>query len=129
MKKSIALKAYLIISGILLFIIGGSTLLMPVKMKLTEGIEIAGNVNSLNDARGFAALLLAIAFISLFGAFLNKWQYIASRMIPILFIAIGIGRLLSIILDGTPIEGLIVATGVEFLFGIAGMILFAKFRA
>lgn len=124
MKNSIGLKIYLIISGLLLTVIGGSTLLMPVKMKATENIDIAGDISALNDVRAFSALLLATALLSLVGAFNKQLKYTSAFIMPLLFIALGVGRLISIVADGIPAEGMVMATVLEFVLGFIGLILF-----
>ncbi|MEM6347950.1 MAG: DUF4345 domain-containing protein [Bacteroidota bacterium] len=124
MRNSKALNAYLIISGLLLTFIGGVTLLMPVEMKTGSGIEVAGNISVLNDIRASSALLLSLAILNLLGAFSQKLKFSASLVSSILFLALGTGRVLSILIDGMPVEGLLGATLLEFILGIAGLILF-----
>jgi hypothetical protein len=124
MKKSKVLSAYLTLSGLLLTVIGGSTLLMPVVVKASSGIDLAGNVNLLNDVRGGGALLLALALTTLVGAFSNLMRFTSTLLSVILFLSIGIGRIFSIVADGMPVESLIKATVVEFVVGSIGIALF-----
>ena len=126
MKTSTALKAYLVASGLLLTFIGGSTLALPVQMKGGSGIEIAGNISVINDTRAASALLLAVALISLSGAFKKKLTYTSSLMSFVLFLSLGLGRVISILVDGMPVDGLVKATGLEFILGIIGAILFFR---
>ncbi|MFD2568720.1 DUF4345 domain-containing protein [Pseudotenacibaculum haliotis] len=128
MKNSKALKIFLIVSGLLLTFIGGATLLMPVEMKAGAGIDIAGNINVLNDTRASSTLLLAFALLIILGAFVKKLTYTSSLTSFLLFLSIGTGRAISILLDGTPVDGLVKATGLEFVLGIIGIILFIRFR-
>ncbi|MEM6802040.1 MAG: DUF4345 domain-containing protein [Bacteroidota bacterium] len=128
MKNSKVLTAFLILSGLLLTFIGGSTLLMPVEMKAGAGIDIAGNISVLNDTRAAAALIFSTAILSLLGAFKPQLRFSASLASPLLFLSLGSGRLLSILLDGMPVEGLLGASILEFVLGITGAILFSVFR-
>lgn len=128
MKNSKVLKAYLIVSGLLLTFIGGSTLAIPVQMKGSAGIDIAGNVSVINDVRAASALILAIALITIAGAFIKKLTYTSSLVSFILFLSLGIGRAISLVVDGMPVDGLVKATGLEFVLGILGAILFQKFQ-
>ena len=43
MKKSKVVTTYLVIAGILLTFIGGSTLIAPVAMKASSGVDLGGN--------------------------------------------------------------------------------------
>ena len=124
MKNSKVLKGFLIISGLLLTFIGGATLLMPVAMKTGSGINIAGNISVINDTRASSALLLAAALLIISGAFSRKLVFTSSLISFILFLSIGIGRIISIVTDGMPVDGLVKATGLELVLGITGAILF-----
>ena len=126
MKNSNVLKGYLILSGMLLTFIGGSTLFMPVIMKASAGIDIVGNINILNDVRASAALILGAAILMVLGAFASRLTFTSSLISFVLFLSLGIGRVISIVLDGMPVDGLIKATGLEFVLGIIGVILFIK---
>ncbi|MEM9649182.1 MAG: DUF4345 domain-containing protein [Bacteroidota bacterium] len=128
MKKSKVLKAYLIVSGLLLTFIGGATLAMPVEMKSGAGIDIAGDINTLNDLRASSTLILAIALISLIGAFVKRLTFTSSLIVTTLFLALGLGRAISILIDGMPVDGLVKATGLEFILGIVGAILFKVYQ-
>lgn len=128
MKNSNLLKTFLVISGLLLTFIGGATLLIPATMKADAGIDISGNINMLNDTRAFSALLLFFAILIVSGAFVKKLTYTATVVSFLLFLSIGIGRLISILLDGMPSDGLTKATVLEFVLGILGLILFNLYR-
>lgn len=128
MKKSIVLNIYLIIAGLLLSFIGGTTFFMPVDMKATAEIFIENNVNLLNEVRAYSALLLAIGLLSILGIFSKKLTYTSTLTSALLFLVLGIGRLSSILLDGTPADGLVKATLLEFVIGAAGIIFFVLYR-
>ena len=128
MENSKVLKAFLIISGLLLTLIGGATLFMPVDVKAASGVDVAGNISVLNDIRASAALILSMVILVLLGAFVKKLSYTSSLVSFLLFLSLGTGRLISILLDGMPVDGMVKATGLEFTLGIVGAILFALKR-
>lgn len=128
MTNSNVLKAYLFISGLLLTFIGGSTLIMPVQMKASAGIDLGGNISIINDVRAFAALILTFAVLAILGAFIKRLTYTSTLVSFLLFTALGLGRLLSIFLDGSPVDGLIKATGLELILGLLGLILFSIYK-
>ncbi len=119
------LKIYLFIAGLILTAIGSLTTFNPIAIKANEGIDIAGNSSALNDVRSFGVLLLAFAFFSFLGSFKNALRKSAAITIPLLFLSLGIGRLLSILLDGMPSDGMVKATGLEIILGILGLVLFS----
>ncbi|WP_075342384.1 DUF4345 domain-containing protein [Tenacibaculum agarivorans] len=119
------LKIYLFVSGLLLSIIGTLTAFNPVKIKANEGIEIAGNASALNDVRSFGILLIATAILAFSGALKTFFTKTASIAIPLLFIALGVGRIISIILDGMPSDGMAKATVLEIILGTIGIALYS----
>lgn len=128
MKISLITKIYLILSGLLLAIIGSLTTFNPIAIKADEGILIDGNASALNDVRSFGTLLIAIAVLSLLGAFITSLRKTAVTTTLVLFTALGLGRLLSMNLDGLPSDGIIKATGLELLFGLAGIAIYIIYR-
>lgn len=128
MRNSAVLKGFLIVSGLLLSFIGGSTLVIPIVMKSNAGIDIAGQISVLNDTRAFGAFLLTFGILSILGGFLKGLRYTSSLVITLLFLSLGVGRALSLSLDGMPVDGLVKATILEFVLGIIGLILFKVYQ-
>ncbi len=128
MKDSKILKAYLIISGLLLILFGGATLLQPIELKASFGINIPQDINVLNDIRAYSTLTLVIGILTILGAFKSRLTYTSSLVVFIQFLALGVGRLFSMALDGAPIEGNIIGMGNEFFLGIIGAFLFIKYK-
>jgi len=129
MENSKLLKAYLIVSGLLLTVIGGATLLMPAEMKASAAIDLTGNVNLSNDVRAGAAMLLAMALLSLAGVFSKKLAYTSTLVSLLVFLSLGFGRALSMVADGMPVDGLVKATVLEFVLGLVGLFVFYKYKA
>ena len=124
MKNSKVLNIFLVVSGLLLTFIGGAQLFIPVAMKAGSGIDIAGNVDVLNDTRAAMGLVLSLGILTALGAFLPKLKFTSALISPMVFLSMGIGRVLSMLVDGMPVDGLVKATGLEFVLGIAGVVLF-----
>ncbi|MEL6560667.1 MAG: DUF4345 domain-containing protein [Bacteroidota bacterium] len=124
MKNTKLLKGYLILTGLLLIFIGGSTLMFPVQMKSGAGIDIAENISVINDVRATSAVLLFFAMLSFLGAFIEKLSFTSNLVIVLLFLSIGLGRVISIVIDGMPVDGLVKATFLELILGLAGAIIF-----
>ncbi|WP_412986036.1 DUF4345 domain-containing protein [Pontimicrobium sp. IMCC45349] len=124
MNTSKILKIYLFISGLILTAIGSLTIFNPINIKANEGIEIAENASALNDVRSFGMLLLATALLSFLGSFKSPFRKSAAISTFLLFLSLGLGRLLSIFLDGMPSDGMVKATGLEIILGMLGLILF-----
>lgn len=128
MKNSKILKVYLIVSGLLLTVIGGLTTFNPIDIKANEGIEIAGNPSALNDVRSFGMLLLATAIFLLIGVLQSSLRKSATISAFLLFLSLALRRTFSILIDGMPSDGMIKATGLEFILGLGGFFIFLIYR-
>ena len=128
MKNSKILKGYLIISGLLLVYFGAATLLMPIELKASFDIVIPNDINVLNDMRAFSTLSLMIGIFTVFGAFKNQYTFAATLIVFIQFLALGCGRLVSVLIDGMPAEGNIIGMSNELFLGAVGAILFFIYK-
>jgi len=128
MKNSKLLKAYLILAGALLMFIGGATLFAPLAMKGGAGIDLEGNISVLNDVRAASALLLSLGLISFLGAIIKRLIYTSSLISFITLLALGLGRIISLVSDGMPVDGLVKATGLEMILGLLGAAFFLVFK-
>ena len=113
MKNSNVLKAILILSGLIAAVFGGSILFAPVAFSAHNGIDMAGQVNLLNETRSAGAALMVIGLLILSGAFMRQLMFTATLVAMLMYLAYGMARLLSMALDGMPVSGLIVAAMVE----------------
>ncbi|MFT5844438.1 MAG: hypothetical protein ACI8QW_000298 [Saprospiraceae bacterium] len=109
MKNSKVLKGFLIISGLLLIFVGGSILFNPVGFTAKNGIDLGGNISLLNDVRSSGSLFLLIGVFILLGSFIQKLIYTSSFLVIIGYLGVGFGRVVSILSDGMPADGLIKA--------------------
>lgn len=123
MNYSKTSRIYLFISGLILTGIGGLTSFSPILIKAKVGIDVAGNINSLNDIRSFGMLLLATASLFFLGSFKSSLRKSAIISSFLLFLSLGLGRILSIALDGMPSIEMIKGTGLEIFLGVVGLII------
>jgi hypothetical protein len=119
------LKGYLFIVGAMMSVIGSLTAFNPINTKLSEGIDLAGNASALNDVRAFGMLLIASGMLFLTGAIKASVRTTASIWAILLFLSVGAGRLLGIMLDGMPSDGMVKATVLEFVIGALGLVFYA----
>lgn len=126
MKNSKILKAYLVVAGALLIFFGIATLSMPLELKGAFDINIPRDMNVLNDVRAYAALSLSLGVLAILGAFVPRLTYTSSLVVFVQFLALGLGRLVSMLLDGVPVDGNIIGMGNEFFLGIVGATVFVK---
>jgi len=128
MKDSKVIKAYLIITGIMLIYFGAATLLTPIELKASFDIIIPNDINVLNDMRAFSALSFVIGIFTVLGALKQSFTYPAVLIAAIQFLALGCGRLVSVILDGSQADGNIIGMSNELFLGSIGLILIAIYK-
>lgn len=121
--------AVLAISGLLLFMVGSMRLSNPIKnYAKNSGIELANDVNLLNEVRGVSALMFCGAIIIFLGIFIPSLTFTSLTVAALIFIGFAIGRLLSIGVDGKPnkqiMQGLMfeLVLGAVNVFGLVNML-------
>jgi len=93
----------LAISGLLLFGVGALRLGNPIKnYAKNSGIELANDINLLNEVRGVGSLMLCGGIIILLGILIPKLTVTSFVVAILIFIGFAIGRILSMGLDGKP---------------------------
>jgi hypothetical protein len=128
MKNSKVLKTILIISGLIASIIGAAILFIPVDFYAINGIALGSNPNLLNEIRAPGGALLASGILIISGAFIEKLTFSAIVISTSIYLSYGLSRILSISIDGVPAEGLVQATVLELLIGLACAAALIKFR-
>jgi len=128
MKNSKVLKTILFLSGLLLIAVGTAILLTPVAFTARNGIDLGGNISLLNDIRGNGGVLLGSGVLIMLGAFIHKLSFTSIMVSIVVYLSFGMARVLSIILDGMPADGLVKATSVEIIFGLVCVFAFLKYR-
>lgn len=127
MKNSIVLKIILFISGLIAIGIGGTILTMPAAFYATNGINLEGNINLLNEIRASGGALLASGILIILGAFITKLTFTSTVISTLLYFSYGLSRILSIVLDGMPSEGLVQAVILELIIGLFCIFAFLKY--
>lgn len=119
MKNSKALKTILLISGFIASAIGATILFSPGSFYASYGITFDGNINMLNEIRTSGGALLASGLLIMSGAFVDKMAFTAAVVSTLLYLSYGLSRVLSIVIDGVPVEGLLQAAVLEIVIGLA----------
>ena len=127
MKNSKVLKTILILSGLIASVIGALILFAPVAFYATNNIELGGNINLLNEIRAPGAALLASGILIISGAFVDKLAFTSVVVSTLLYLSYGLSRVMSIAIDGMPVEGLVQATILEIIIGLASIFALVRY--
>lgn len=128
MKNSNVIKVILFISGLIAASIGGAVLFMPTAFYAANGIELGGNVSLLNEIRASGGALLVVGILIISGCFITRLRFTAIVVSALLYLAYGLSRILSFVIDGIPSEGLVQAAGLEIFIGLVCVMVFVKHR-
>jgi hypothetical protein len=128
MKDSKALKVILFIAGLMFIIVGFATMVMPVDFAAMNGADILGQLAVLNDYRGSGGLMLGGGIIMMAGVFSSKLRYTSIVVATVMYLGKAIGRVVSFGTDGMPGDSLVKATVVEFVVGLAVLVMLMKFE-
>jgi hypothetical protein len=112
-------KALLLAAGAVAVAIGAAVLLTPVAFSETYGIVLGADPDALSERRAPGAGLLVIGVLLVAGAFVARLRFTALLVGSLVYLAYGLARVLSLVLDGRPSDGLLVAGAVELAIGSA----------
>jgi len=128
MKNSIVLKSILFLSGLIGAGVGGAILVMPVAFYAGSGIDLGGNISLLNEIRASGGAVLAIGILISLGAFVTKLTFTSAVISILLYLSYGLSRILSMSIDGMPVEELVLVAVLEIIIGLICMFSFLKYR-
>lgn len=126
MKESRGLKIILTVLALTLVIFGGWRLLVPLSFYLFSGLELPNTAGLLSEVRGAGAIIMVSGLVVALGAFRHAWSRTSVMLAAIVFLSLGLARLLGIALDGSPGAGVIQGMAIELALG--GLALFAFFK-
>ena len=115
--KSTGTRILLIVSGLLLFIVGTGILFLPHGFYESNGTILGSEPSLLSEVRASGGLLLVCGIVVLIAAFRSSMRRQALALSALVFLAYGLARLASMVLDGMPSSSLVISTGIEILVG------------
>ena len=125
MKNSMTV-IYLVIAGLLLLAIGSAILLAPLAFHGSNGVILGDNPNLLSEVRAPGGLLAASGIIILVGAFRVRLRVSAVQLATLVYGSFGLGRLMSMALDGMPSSSIVGATSLELIVAFVGLVILRR---
>ncbi len=110
-------RVLLIFSGLILISVGAGILFWPHGFYESNGTVLGNDPGLLSEVRASGGLLLGCGLIVFLSAFRSWLRRPALGLSALVFIAYGLARLASMVMDGMPSTGLVVSTGIELLVG------------
>ena len=127
MKDARGLKVVLVVLGLILVIFGGWRLLDPIGFYTFSGLVLPDDAGQLSEVRGTGGIMMAAGIIVALAAYFHAWAHTAVVLAAVVFLSLGLARLLGIALDGSPGAGVVMGMVIELASG--GLALFEIGRA
>jgi hypothetical protein len=128
MKDSTSFKVILMVLALPLLIFGGWRLLDPIGFYTFNGLELSDNAGLLSGVRGAGGVIMVSGLVVGLGAFRHAWARTSATLAAMVFLSLGLGRLLGIVLDGSPGAEVIQGMAIELVFGSLALFALFKFR-
>ena len=126
MKVLKGFKVILIVLALTLVIFGGWRLVNPTGFYTFSGLELSDDAGLLSEVRGAGGVILISGLVVGLGAFRRAWSRTSVVLAALVFLSLGLARLLGIALDGAPGAEVMQGMAVELVLG--GLALFAFFK-
>jgi len=101
---------------------------MPVEFFSFVGVELGGSISSLSEARGMGGFMFSCGVLIMLGAFIPTLTFTSTIISCVFFLSFGFARLLGIAIDGPPSPETVQGIVFEFVFGLAALAAFLKYR-
>ena len=124
--ESRAFKAILIVLALILVVFGGWRLVDPIGFYSFSGLALPNDAGLLSEVRGAGGIMMVSGLVVGLGAVRHAWSRTAVVLAAVVFLSLGLGRLLGIVLDGSPGVEVIQGMAIELVLG--GLALFAFFK-
>ena len=121
-------QVILALSGLIAAAIAVTILFAPGAFYTGYGLEVAGNPTLSNELKAPAAGLLLASFVMMAGLFRQDLIKLSLATAAGVYLAYGVGRVLSIALDGLPHSGMVSAAIIELAVGSVCLAALAVFR-
>ena len=125
--KSTGTRILLIVAGLILVIVGAAILFLPHGFYESNGTILGSEASLLSEIRASGGLLLVCGIVVAAAAFRSSMHRQALALSALVFLAYGLARLASLVMDGIPSTSLLFSTGIELLVGALCVLAMRKY--
>jgi hypothetical protein len=123
--SALLLKTFLAVAGVIAV---GLILLAPVAFYAGYGLDLVGQVTLLNELRSHGFSLIGIGLLIAAGALVQRLTTTSLLVAAFFYLTYGFSRLLGIVLDGAPADGLVASMAVELAMGALSALIYISNR-
>ena len=112
-----SIRVMLFLCGLIASGIAATILFAPDAFYAGYGIEVGSNATLANEMKAPAGALLVAGLLMFAGVFRSQLAFISLATATAVYLSYGLGRLISIAVDGMPHSGMVNAAGIEIVIG------------
>ena len=127
MKESPRFNAILLVLALVLVVFGGWRLVDPIGFYTFSGLVLSDEAGLLSEVRGAGGVIMFSGLVVALGAFRHAWSRTSIVLAAVVFLSLGLARLLGIALDGSPGDDVIKGVMVELVSGGLALFAFLKY--
>jgi len=117
MRTTLFRRLTLGVAGLMALGIGLAITFTPQGFYAGYGIEIGNDPTMLSELRAPGANLAVLGALIFAGVFRSDLMRLSAALGTVVFLAFAFGRLIGIVLDGMPAEGIVTALAIELVAG------------
>ena len=121
-------RLVLLLSGLVAVSIAGTILMAPDLFYAGYGIQVGSNATLANELKAPAGALLVAGLLMFAGVFRSKLIVVSLITATLVYLSYGMGRVLSIAIDGIPHSGMVGAAGIEIVIGAVCLLTLLRVR-
>jgi len=118
MKNTIWVKLVLALSGVIGVGIGLSALFWPRAFYASSGTILGDDISLMSEIRAPAMVLVLFGLVMLAAVAIPKIREVALWAAALMYLSYGMGRVVSVALDGVPHVNILAALGLELVIGL-----------
>lgn len=128
MKTTLLIPLSLAVSGLIAVGVGLSILIVPHAFYASSGIILGDDATMLNEVRAAGGPVFAVGLFALTSLFRTQWAGAALATSATLYLAYGLSRSISLVLDGLPSTGMLQVIGLEYAVGLLCLYVLGQLR-
>jgi hypothetical protein len=126
-KESRGFQVILIVLALTMVVFGGWRLIDPTGFYTFSGLELSNDAGLLSEVRGAGGIIMVSGLVVSLGAFRHAWSRTSVVLAAVVFLSLGLARLLGIAVDGSPGADIIRGMALELVFGGLALVAFFKY--
>jgi hypothetical protein len=99
----------------------------PAGFYTFSGLELPDDAGLLSEVRGAGGIIMVSGLVVGLGAFRHAWSRISVVLAALVFLSLGLARLLGIAIDGSPGAEVLQGMAFELVFGGLALVGFFKY--